>query len=126
VNNFIFLVAVAALAMGHTSILEVSLQAQTALEAVCNLPTGNTTDGQITNQNANVAGPGNVNVTARGLAGAVAATAMTELGCAPNGVITSLFPSAGGLWIIFLDPRPTRELVPSSSWSSHSGKSNEH
>jgi len=76
--------ALATLAMGHAIILEACcLQAQAALVVVCDLPLGTTNASQITNQNANVVKPGNVNAEARGLPGVVAAT-MMKLDHTPN------------------------------------------
>lgn len=89
--------ALAAPALGLTSILGFSPEATAATSAASNLPMGNTTAGHITNQNEITAEDSCVNVAARGLTGVVAATAMTKLGCAPNGIIVaSPFPSAVG------------------------------
>ena len=79
-NNFNFSAARATSALGFTSLLGVhGSQAQSGQFTDCNLPAGNTTVGQSTNQSVNAAGTSSVNVMARGLAGPVAALSLTKL-----------------------------------------------
>src|SRR4051812_2618466 len=68
VNFTLLFAALAALAMGHTTILEeFCLQAHPFVG--CNLPLGNTTANQSANPNASVTGPDDMSVEASGLAG---------------------------------------------------------
>ena len=101
------LAALAQPALGHATILEVRLQAQSVLAADCNLPLGNTTASQTTNQNVHVVGPDNVRAAASGVTGVVAAMTVTKkLDRASSGIIASLpFPPA---W------NHTRFAIPSS------------
>ncbi len=99
----ILFAALAALALGHTSILEAQgLQGHPMVG--CKLPSGNTMASQITDQNASVAVHGSVSVAGRGLIGLVPAMTLTKLGCAPNGIIaSSLVSTAWDLRFTSLD-----------------------
>ena len=104
---FIFIFsALAASAVGNTSILGFSPEASATTSVAGNLSVGNTTTDQTADRNANVAVHGNVSTTARGLCGVVAATAMTKLDWPSSEIIASSpFPPA---W------DQTRFVVPSS------------
>jgi hypothetical protein len=81
---FTLFVALATSAMGHTINLGVSPKAHPIVG--CILPLGNTLFGQVADQNVQAAGSSSLNVSASGLAGAVAAVTVTALDRASSGV----------------------------------------
>ena len=98
-NHTILSVALAALAIGHSSILEAQgFQVRSNVERSLSL--GNTRTNQITNPNVYDAGSSSIRVAARGLIGLVPVKPMLKLDRASNRIIASPVPAARGLTVL--------------------------